>query len=75
MTDEASLTLDLDPAIHRRLKILAASRRLSIQDICIQAIQRHVVALENPRVVGPDPVLEELWDNEEDAAAYDHIEI
>jgi len=72
MTDKARLTLDLDPVMHRRLKVLAARRRMSMREICLQAIQRHMVVLENPNAIGPDTVLDELWNNEADAI-YDDL--
>jgi predicted transcriptional regulator len=70
MADKARLTLDLDPELHRKLKVLAAQRRTSMREICLEAIRRQI---EGPVIaLAPDDLLTELWDNEEDAV-YDDL--
>ena len=64
MSERTRLTLDLDPRMHKRLKMLAASKGVTMRELCLNAIR---VELARDKAMGPDPVLEELWDNEDDA--------
>jgi hypothetical protein len=66
MGEKARLTLDMEPELHRRVKMMAVRKGLSMRDFCVGAIQDRL-ALELGKTIGPDPVLEELWDNEDDA--------
>jgi hypothetical protein len=69
MTDKARLTLDLEPELHKQLKVLAAERGTTMRAVCITAIKQHLLI---GKAIGPDPLLDELWDNEEDAV-YDDL--
>jgi hypothetical protein len=64
MTEKARLTLDLDAKMHKRLKMLAASKGITMRELCVSAIR---LELARDKAIGPDPVLEELWDNQDDA--------
>lgn len=64
MGEKTRLTIDLDPQLHRELKILAASKGTTMRDLCILALKQHLAIGKG---IGPDPVLDELWNNEEDA--------
>lgn len=67
------LTLDLDPPFHARLKVIAAKKRVSMRDYCLSAIEKQV-SEESPDLLRAetDPVLAELWDNDDDAI-YDDL--
>jgi hypothetical protein len=43
-----------------------------MRKICLEAIRRHLEEDERPRALDPDPILTELWDNEDDAI-YDNL--
>ena len=64
MSKKTRLTLDLDPELHARLKAVAAEKGLTLEELCLIALKHRA---EFGKAVGPDPVLEELWDNEQDA--------
>jgi hypothetical protein len=51
------------------LKMMAASKGVTMREFCIAAIRQRI---ESGKAIGPDPLLEELWDNEEDAV-YDDL--
>ncbi len=73
VAEKARLTLDLTTDMRERLKIIAARKRTSMREYCIQAIERRIA--EEPAeylTSRTDPVLAELWDNDDDAA-YDEI--
>jgi hypothetical protein len=73
MADKARLTLDLDPKLHKRLKMLAASKGITMREFCIDAIKLRVrEGKEDYLTVEEAPLLAELWDNEEDAV-YDNL--
>jgi len=75
MAERSRLTLDIDPALHRKLKMRAALEGISMRELCLRAIERQVLKAPDGRTViplEPDEVLTELWDNEEDAV-YDNI--
>jgi hypothetical protein len=75
MAVRTRLTLDIDPALHKRLKKVAAEQGITMRELCLRAIERNVLArYGDGRVVplAPDDVLTELWDNEDDAV-YDNI--
>jgi Antitoxin ParD len=70
---KSRLTIDLDPRLHSRLKIVAAKRGTTMRDYCVNAIQTRVA--EEPAkylTAEADPVLADLWDNDDDAA-YDEL--
>lgn len=76
MTEKARLTLDLEPELHMKLKMLAARKGKTMRELCIRAIERQVAEETRPYLTAEEaPLLAELWDNESDAAAYDHIEV
>ena len=68
------ISIDVDPALHRRLRSAAAERDVTVRQYVLEAItdrlHRDVDAAED--AVGlngaADPVLAELWDNPNDAA-------
>ena len=66
--DRARLTIDLDRALHERLKVVSARKRTTMREYCVQAVERRLA--EEPAeylTAEADPVLAELWDNEDDA--------
>ncbi len=71
--DKARLTIDLAADLHARLKVASARRGTSMRDYCEKAIQRQLA--EEPAeylTSDVDPVLAELWDNDDDAV-YDDL--
>jgi len=67
------LTLDLERPVHEKLKVVSARKRQSMRDYCTTAILRQLA--EEPAeylIAENDPVLAELWDNDEDAV-YDDL--
>lgn len=71
--DKARLTIDLAPTLHSRLKVVVARKGTTMREYCIRAIERQLA--EEPAeylTAEADPVLAELWDNEDDAA-YDNL--
>ncbi|MDP2948170.1 MAG: hypothetical protein Q8P22_01355 [Chloroflexota bacterium] len=69
----ARLTIDLEPDVHSRLKIVAVRKRTTMRQYSVQAIERQLA--EEPAeylTAEADPVLAELWDNEDDAV-YDDL--
>jgi hypothetical protein len=71
--DKARLTIDLTPDLHSRLKVVVARKRITMREYCVRAIERQLG--EEPTeylTAEADPVLAELWDNEDDAA-YDNL--
>jgi hypothetical protein len=75
MAERTRLTLDIDPALLKRLKKFAAEEGITIRELCLRAIERNILEqYGDGRVVplAPDEVLTELWDNEDDAV-YDNI--
>jgi len=73
MAEKSRLTIDLDPGLHGRLKVVSARRGTTMREYCVQAIERQLH--EEPEeylTAQTDPVLAELWDNEEDAV-YDEM--
>ena len=69
----ARLTIDLEPALHKRLKVVTARRGITMRRYCVEAIERRLA--EEPAeylTVAEAPVLAELWDNEDDAV-YDDL--
>ncbi len=73
VADRARLTIDLEHDLHVRLKVIAAHKRTTMRDYCVEAIERRLA--EEPAgdlTAETDPVLAELWDNEDDAV-YDNL--
>jgi len=73
--ERARLTIDLEPALHERLKVVTARRGMTMRRYCVEAIERRLA--EEPAeylTAAEAPVLAELWDNEDDAA-YDDVEV
>ena len=71
--DKARLTIDLEPGLHERLKVVAARKRTTMRRYCVRAIERQLA--EEPAeylTAAEAPVLAELWDNPEDAI-YDDL--
>ncbi len=84
MTTEAKrtrLTVDIPPELKRRLRLVAAQRDISIRKYVVETIEQQLaedwVELADQEgllalTARADPVLAELWDNEQDAA-YDQL--
>jgi predicted DNA-binding protein len=71
--ERARLTIDLEPALHKRLKVVTARRGITMRRYCVEAIERRLA--EEPAeylTAAEAPVLAELWDNEDDAV-YDDL--
>ena len=73
------ISVDVLPAMRRRLRLAAAKRDVSVRQYVIQAIEeqlREDLGEEDEGVTTltakSDPVLAELWDNPKDAA-YDRL--
>ncbi len=72
-SEKARLTIDLDSGLHSRLKVVAAKRGTSMREYCVRAIESRIA--EEPAeylTSEADPVLAELWDNDDDAV-YDDM--
>ena len=72
-SETARLTLDLSPLMHAELKIVAARKRTTMRDYCLKAIRRQLT--DEPAeylTFESDPVLSELWENDDDAV-YDDL--
>jgi hypothetical protein len=66
--DRIRLTIDLDRALHDRLKTVSARKRTTMREYCVQAVERRLA--EEPAeylTAEADPVLADLWDSEDDA--------
>ncbi len=73
MAEKARLTLDLSTDMHARLKVVAAKRRTSMREYCVRAIEQQIAEEPAEYLTGQsDPVLAELWDNDDDAV-YDDL--
>lgn len=73
VSEKSRLTIDLDSRLHSRLKIVAAKRGKSMREYCVRAIESRIA--EEPAeylTSDADPVLAELWDNDDDAV-YDDM--
>jgi predicted transcriptional regulator len=69
----ARLTIDLEPEVHARLKIVAARRRTTMRQYTVQAIHRQLSEEPTEYLTAQEaPVLAELWNNPDDAA-YDDL--
>jgi predicted transcriptional regulator len=75
------LTVDIPPELKRRLRLVAAQRDISIREYVVQTIEQQLaedwVELADQEgllalTALADPVLAELWDNEQDAV-YDQL--
>lgn len=73
MAERSRLTLDLDPVLHKKLKMLAAQKGITMRELCVRAIE-HEIHEEGPKYLtaAEAPLLAELWDNDEDAV-YDDL--
>lgn len=71
--DRARLTIDLESALHGKLKVIAARKGTTMRQYCVEAIE-HRVAEERAEYLTAEeaPVLAELWDNPDDAI-YDDL--
>ena len=74
------ISVDVSPDLRRHLRLAAAREDLSVREYVLRAIETRIeaddVASEHEALLAlsgaSDPVLAELWDNDEDAA-YDHL--
>ncbi|MGH7828743.1 MAG: hypothetical protein ACREP8_01070 [Candidatus Binatia bacterium] len=73
------ISIDVQPAVRRRLRLAAAKRDLTVQQYVLDAIEerlREDLGDEGDEVLGltakADPVLAEVWDNPRDAR-YDRL--
>ena len=70
---KARLTIDLEPDVHARLKVVAARRRTTMRRYTVQAIERQLSEEPAEYLTAREaPVLAELWDNPDDAV-YDDL--
>lgn len=74
-TKRPRISIDVQPAVRRRLRLAAAKRDLTIRQYVLEAIEgrlREDLGDEDQGVFAltekGDPVLAELWDNPRDAA-------
>jgi len=73
VTERARLTLDLDPELHGRLKVIAARKRTTMRQYCVEAIEHRIAEERGEYLTAEEaPVLAELWDNPDDAI-YDDV--
>ena len=69
----AKVTIDLDVGLLAELKALAVERETTVAGLCRQAVENEVREARKPHLSWrTDPVLAQLWDNEDDAV-YDDI--
>ena len=69
----ARLTIDIEPGVHAQLKVVVAMKGTSMRDYCIKAIRRQLSEEPSEYLTAEaDPVLAELWDNDDDAD-YDNL--
>jgi hypothetical protein len=69
------ITVDVDPAIRRRVRMAALQRDVTVSQYVLEALEDRL-RVDAPEDAEPamaltaesDPVLAELWDNEMDAA-------
>ena len=73
------ITLDVTPAVRRRIRLAAAKRDVSVQRYILDALRERLqedLGDDGQEVLAltaeADPVLASLWDNEKDAA-YDRL--
>jgi len=73
------ISLDVTPAVRRRIRLAAAKRDVSVRQYLINALRdrlREDLGDDGEELVAltakADPVLASLWDNDKDAA-YDRI--
>lgn len=69
------ISLDVAPAVRRRIRLAAAKRELSVQQYLLEAVRdrlREDLGDDGEELVTlnakSDPVLASLWDNDKDAA-------
>lgn len=73
VANRARLTIDLEPDVHARLKIVVARRGTTMRQYSVQAIQRQLAEEPAEYLTAQEaPVLAELWDNPDDAV-YDDL--
>lgn len=71
--EKARLTIDLEPQLHSRLKVVAARKGTTMRKYCVQAIERLLGEEPTEYLTAQEaPVLAELWDNPDDAV-YDDL--
>ena len=73
------ISIDIEPGLRRQLRLAAAKRDVTVGQYVLEAIDARLLrnaaddaAASAPLTETSDPVLAELWDNEQDAA-YDHL--
>lgn len=78
-TRRPRISIDVQPQVRRRLRLAAAKRDVTIRRYVLQAIEERLREDlgDDAEAVGgltasADPVLAELWDNEQDAQ-YDRL--
>jgi hypothetical protein len=73
VAERTRFTLDLEPELHGRLKVVAARKGTTMRRYCLEAIERQMAQEPQEYLSSEtDPVLAELWDNDEDAV-YDEL--
>jgi uncharacterized protein (DUF1778 family) len=78
-TKRPRISVDVVPAVRRRLRLAAARRDVSVRQYVVEAIEerlREDLGNEGEELLAltaqADPLLAELWDNRRDAA-YDRL--
>ena len=78
-TKRPRISIDIEPGLRRQLRLAAAKRDVTVGQYVLEAIDARLLrdaaddgAASAPLTATSDPVLAELWDNEQDAA-YDHL--
>jgi hypothetical protein len=71
--DTTRLTLDVPSDLHGQVKMMAARKKTSMREYCVQAIEHRLREEKADYLTAEEaPLLAELWDNEEDAV-YDDL--
>ena len=76
--NRSRISIDVDPALRRRIRLAAANRDLTVRQYLLETIEQRLgnevadIGAELPLTASTDPVLAELWQYERDAE-YDRL--